>query len=139
MNVVWKERKRLGFLGLPWTFTVYTLTEEKILIDSGFFNKKQEETRLYRVIDLTVKRSFGQRIFGLGTVILSTSDKTTPVLELKNIKKAVDIKEQISDLVEKERVAKRVYAREDMHDHCGPEGGPEGPDGFEPDFDHDNN
>ena len=39
---LFKERKRL-WCGLPWTFTVYTLLEDKMLIDSGFLNKKQDE------------------------------------------------------------------------------------------------
>ena len=28
-NYIWKDRKRT-FLGLPWSFTVYYLTEEKL-------------------------------------------------------------------------------------------------------------
>ena len=68
MNIVWTDKKRWGFLGLPLTFTRYTLTEEKLLVDSGFLNKKQEEVRLYRIMDMTLNRSFGQRIFGLGTI-----------------------------------------------------------------------
>lgn len=118
--IVWRARKRLGFLGLPWTFTVYTLKEDKLLIDSGFFNKKQEETRLYRILDCTVTRSFGQRLFGIGTITCYTSDTTNPTLIIKNVKKAVAVKEAISELVEKERLSKRVSAREYMsdHDHC---------------------
>ncbi|MCR4960843.1 MAG: PH domain-containing protein [Lachnospiraceae bacterium] len=116
-NQVWRARKRLKFFGLPWTFTVYTLNEDKLLIDSGFFNRKQEEIRLYRILDMTLERSFGQRIFGLGSIICNTSDQTTPVLEIKNVKKSKEVKEILSDLVEKERVSKRVSAREYMHEH----------------------
>jgi len=115
-NQVWRARKRLKFLGLPWTFTVYTLNEDKLLIDSGFFNRKQEEIRLYRILDMTLERSFGQRIFGLGSIVCNTSDQTTPVIEIKNIKKSREVKETLSDLVERERVSKRVSAREYMHE-----------------------
>lgn len=119
-ETVWKARKRIGFLGLPWTFTVYTLTTEKLLIDSGFFNRKEDETRLYRILDMTLTRSFGQRLMGLGTITCNTSDTTTPILVIKNIKNSAKVKETLSDLVEKERVSKRVSAREYMadHDHC---------------------
>ena len=44
-NYVWKDRKRIIF-GLPWTFTRYYLTEEKLIIDTGFLNRKEEEIRL---------------------------------------------------------------------------------------------
>lgn len=117
-QTVWKARKRLKFLGLPWTFTTYTLTEEKLLIDSGFLNRKQDETRLYRILDMSLERSFAQRIFGLGTIICNTSDQTSPILKIINIRKSKAVKEVLSELVEKERVSKRVSAREYMHDHC---------------------
>lgn len=112
MEQVWSSRKRLLFFGLPFTFTKYTLTKEKMLIDTGVLNKKQEEVRLYRILDLTLTRSLAQRIFGLGTITCKTSDKALPVLELINVKNSQDIKEQLSDLVETERVNKRVSVRE---------------------------
>ena len=80
-NYVWKDRKRIIF-GLPWTFTRYYLTEEKLIIDTGFFNRKEEEIRLYRILDITLKRPLGQRLWGLGTVHLCTADKTTSELDV---------------------------------------------------------
>lgn len=126
MEIIWSSKKRWLLFGLPFTFTKYTLTKEKMLIDTGFLNMKQEEIRLYRILDLTLNRSFFQRIFGLGTIICKTSDKSVPVLELKNIRKSSDVKEQLSTLIEEERVNKRVSVREfsnpnsfdDEHDHC---------------------
>ena len=112
METVWSSRKRLLFFGLPFTFTKYTLTKEKVLVDTGFLNKKQEEVRLYRILDLTLTRSLEQRIFGLGTISCKTSDKALPVLELINVRNSMDIKEQLSSLVEAERVSKRVSVRE---------------------------
>ena len=84
-NYVWKDRKRTIF-GLPLSFSVYKATEEKLLIESGFFNKQEEEIRLYRVMDLTLKRPFGQRIFGLGTIHCCTADKSTPEIDILKIK-----------------------------------------------------
>ena len=64
MTYVWKDRKRT-FLGLPLSFTVYKLTEEKLMIETGCFSKKEEEIRLYRIMDMTLNRPFGQRLFPL--------------------------------------------------------------------------
>lgn len=116
METVWSSRKRSTFLGLPFSFTKYSLTEEKILLDTGFFNKREEEVRLYRILDLSLSRSFAQRLSGLGTIVCKTSDKTLPVLEIKNIKKSKDVKEMLSDLIEAERVKKKVSSRETMSD-----------------------
>jgi len=112
---IWKDRKRTIF-GLPWSFTVYKLTKEKLLIETGFLSKKQEEIRLYRIMDLTLIRPLGQRIWGLGTIHCCTADKSTPEFDIRKIKKSEDIKNMISDMVEEQREAKRVTAREFMDD-----------------------
>ena len=112
---VWKDRKRIIF-GLPWTFTVYKLTEEKLFVETGFFSKKEEEIRLYRVMDLTLKRPFGQRIWGLGTIHCCTADKSTPEFDILKVKKSKEVKDMISDMVEKQRDEKRITAREFMSD-----------------------
>ena len=111
--MLWKERKRI-WCGLPWTFTVYSFDEERIFVDTGFFNKRQDEIRMYRVLDITMTRSFGQRIFGMGSIQLKTSDKTMGDFEIKNIKKVMDVKMQLSDLIESNREKKRVVSREFM-------------------------
>ncbi len=112
---VWKDRKRTVF-GLPLSFTVYKLTEEKLFVESGFLSKKEEEIRLYRIMDLTLNRPLGQRIFGLGTIHCCTADKSTPEFDIKKIKNSRDVKNMLSDMVEAERQAKRVSSREFMDD-----------------------
>lgn len=115
VQYVWKDRKRTIF-GLPWTFTVYKLTEDKLLIESGFLSKKEEEIRLYRILDLTLNRPLGQRIFGLGTIHCCTGDKSTPEFDISKIKNSAKIKNLISDMVEKQRDEKRITAREFIDD-----------------------
>ena len=111
--MLWKERKRI-WCGLPWTFTVYSFDEERIFVDTGFFNKRQDEIRMYRVLDITVTRKFGQRIFGMGSIQLKTSDKTMGDFEIKNIKNVLEVKRQLSDLIEANREKKRITGREFM-------------------------
>lgn len=113
-KLLWNDRKRIIF-GLPWTFTKYKLTEEKLTIQTGFFNIKQEEIRLYRIMDVTLNRKFGQRIFGLGTIHCCSADKSTPEFDIKNIKNSEKVKDILSDKVEQERQRKRVSGREYMH------------------------
>ena len=114
MNILWSDRKRWTFLGLPWTFTKYTCTAEKFIVESGIFSTKEEEIRLYRILDLTLERSFWQRIFGLGTICCDTVDKSSPRLVIKNINNPRNVKELVSEAVEKERMKKRVSSRELM-------------------------
>ena len=110
---MWRQRKRI-WCGLPWTFTVYSFDEERLFIDTGFFTKRQEEIRLYRVLDISVTRTFSQRIFGMGTIHLKTSDKTVGDFDMINIKKVMEVKEQLSGYIEASRDKKRVSSREFM-------------------------
>ncbi len=112
-DVVWKDRKRIIF-GLPWTFTRYILTQEKLTIDTGFISRKEDEIRLYRVLDISLDRPLSQRIWGLGTIRFNTADKTAPEVAIKRIKRAKEVKDMLSDMVEKERDEKRIAAREFM-------------------------
>ncbi|HJB68631.1 MAG TPA: PH domain-containing protein [Candidatus Fournierella excrementigallinarum] len=114
-GVVWQDRKRIIF-GLPWTFTKYVLTKEKLLVQTGILNTKEEEVRLYRIMDVTLRRSLAQRMFGLGTIHCCSADKSTPEFDIKWIPDSSAVKEKLSGLVEAERMAKRVSSREFMTD-----------------------
>lgn len=110
-NYIWRDRKRPIF-GLPLSFTVYTLLEDKLLIDTGILSTNQEEIKLYRIMDLTLKRSLLQRIFGVGSIHICSADKTTPEFEIRDIKKTFEIKEKLSAIVEEQRDKKRVTGKE---------------------------
>lgn len=113
-SIMWYARKRTLLFALPLSFTKYTLLDDKLLLNSGFFNTVEDEIRLYRILDLTLTRTIWQRILGLGTIVCKTSDKSVPLLQIQNIKDSSNIKEMLSNQVEKERIAKRVTSREYM-------------------------
>ena len=111
-NILWHDRKR--HLGLPISFTKYSMSEDRLFVETGLFNLEQNEVRLYRILDLQLKRSFGQRIFGVGSIIVSSSDKSLGTFEIRNIKHSANVKEMLSVQVEQQREAKRVVGREYM-------------------------
>ncbi len=118
---LWMGRKRIMFFGLPWTFTIYDLTEERLFINTGFFSAREDEVRLYRITDLTLTRSLWQRIIGTGTIHVDSADKTMKNFDIVNIKESQRIKELLSDKVEEARRRNRVYARESMDVPGGPD------------------
>ena len=124
INYLWKDRKRI--LGLPITFTRYRLSEDRIFRETGLLNLREEEVLLYRVRDLELKRSLFQRIFGVGTVCVHSSDKTTPHLDLLNIKNPREVKELLHRQVEEKKLSRRMRTTELL-------GGEEGQEGAEPD------
>lgn len=114
-EIIWKDRKRI-FFGLPWTFTKYSLSEDRLFISTGFFSVKEDEVRLYRIMDVSLERKLWQRMCGLGTIKCCSADKTMGDFEIKNIKKFREVKEMLSNMVEDERTKKKVSSREFM-DH----------------------
>ena len=84
--MTYKEKKRSMFLGLPWTFTTYTVTDEFISIDSGLLNKVENDCYMYKVIDVRGNHSDGTDL-GIGTIHCFTGDVTDPDLKLQHIKK----------------------------------------------------
>ena len=106
IECLWKDRKR--HLGLPLSFTRYQLSEDRLFLSVGFLNIKDDEVLLYRVRDIDTQRSLWQRIFGVGTVTVMSSDKTMPTLVLKNIKDPLMVKELIHNQVEEMKIQRRV-------------------------------
>ncbi len=111
---LWTGKKRTVF-GLPWTFTHYTLTETCLFIRSGVFTVREEEIRLYRILDVTLRQSFRERLFGLGTLHLCTSDQSSPEVDIKRIKHPKEVRTILSDRAEIERSSKLEGMRELMN------------------------
>ena len=114
IEYTWKDRKRI--LGMPLTFTRYRMSEDRLFLSTGFFTTKDDEVLLYRVRDISLTITLWQRIFGVGTVTIISSDKTLPTLVLKNIKQPRMIKEKIHQQVEEMKIRRRMRIGEIMTD-----------------------
>ncbi len=112
---IWKDRKR--FLGMPLSFTRYALSEDRLFLSVGFLSIKDEEVLLYRVRDITTSRTLWQRLFGVGTVTVSSSDKNQPTVILKNIKHPLEVKELLHTNVEEMKLRRRMRVGEVISDH----------------------
>ena len=108
----WKDRKR--YLGMPLSFTRYALSDDRLFLSIGFFSVKDDDILLYRIRDISVKRTLWQRLFGVGTLTIQSSDKTHPTLELKNVKDPVFVKELLHKQVEEMKIKRRVRLGEIM-------------------------
>jgi uncharacterized membrane protein YdbT with pleckstrin-like domain len=86
----------------------YELSTERLKIRHGVLNKKMDELELYRVRDYKFDQPFFLRMFGLGNIVLTTADKSNPVVTLRAISEGEQLREQIRNAVETCRVAKRV-------------------------------
>lgn len=106
MDFLWQDRKRI--LGMPITFTKYSISEDRLFLEKGFLTISIDEILLYRIRDISLKMTLGQRIFGVGSIIVNSTDKTMPNLEIKNVKNPIMVKELIHKKVEEMKLARKM-------------------------------
>ena len=114
LNFLWKDRKRI--CGLPIPFTRYSLSEDRLFLETGLLSLHQDGILLYRVRDISLRMTLGQRIFGVGSVLVLSSDKSMPELVLKNIKQPREVKEMIHRQVEEAKAQRRMRVGELLGD-----------------------
>lgn len=112
IEYLWKDRKR--HFGLPISFTRYRLSDDRLFCETGFLNIKQDEVLLYRVRDLELNLKLTQRMFGVGSVCVHSSDQSIPHLDLKNVKNPREVKELIHRSVEAAKDKRRMRTMEIM-------------------------
>ena len=125
-TVIWKDRKH--FMWFPFSFTKYSVQNDRLYTQTGLFSTSFDEVLLYRITDIRLSRSFGQKIFGTGTIELGTKVDHDRHIFLVNIKKPLEVKNLLSDIVEEARDKKNVVGKE-FYSGRGGHGGPDGPDG----------
>lgn len=123
IEYIWKDRKR--FWGMPLSFTRYALSEDRLFLSEGFLNIKDDEILLYRVRDIDSSRNLWQRICGVGTITVMSSDKSMPILVLKNVKDPIAVKELIHKQVEEMKIRRRVRVGEIMTNDLDGDGEPD--------------
>ena len=91
-------------------FIKYELDSQRLKIKKGILSQNIEETELYRVKDYSILKPFFLRLFGLGHLVLTTSDKNNKYVRLVAIKDTEKVKDIIRNHVEKAR--KRTGTKE---------------------------
>ncbi len=112
IQYIWKDRRRR--MGLPLSFTRYALSDDRLFLSKGLLSVSDDELLLYRVRDITTKRTLWQRLCGVGTITVLSSDKSTSTLVLKNVKKPMMVKELLHHQVEEAKIRRRVRVGEIM-------------------------
>jgi membrane protein YdbS with pleckstrin-like domain len=75
--------------------TLYTITNQRIMIELGMLSKKLFEIDLRSIDDTQFSQSFVERLLGIGDVTLVSSDKALPVTVLSGIEDPRRVREII--------------------------------------------
>lgn len=105
---VFTERKRWLFLGLPFTFTLYSIDEDSLNVKTGLLNTRENDCYLYKIQDIQLETSIFERMFGLSTVICYTGDVSDKVIKLVHVKNGKEIKEYLMKKSDEERIKRRT-------------------------------
>ncbi len=100
---------KLGYHMLKIRCTCYEINPEEIHHCTGILRRKHGYIELYRIKDFQVDRPLIYRFFGLGNLIVYTSDKTTPIFRLEAIRKPEEVYTVLRGLVELNRKEKHVF------------------------------
>lgn len=110
-DILWTDKKR-PFFGLPLSFTRYTLTKDKLIITVQFLCLHEEEIRLYRIMDVTLKQSLLQRLFGVGTIHCCSVDVSSPEFDISSVRMPRKVRDMLSEAVDTQRKERNVTSSE---------------------------
>ena len=93
---------------LELKYTRYRLTDQRLQITQGVFSRTTKNLELYRVKDLRLDRSFLQRMVGIGSIAMVTSDFILKNFRLEGVPNSEHIFEEMRRAVESLRIARGV-------------------------------
>ncbi len=92
----------------------FKLTDQRLVIHSGVLNKKNEQIELFRVRDIDCEQPLSLRLFKLGRLTITSTDRTDPVAVINAIRGGEVIVEQFRRTITKLRQKSRVGVIETM-------------------------
>ncbi|WP_172251477.1 PH domain-containing protein [Saccharibacillus deserti] len=92
----------------------YKLTSQRLLITTGLIGKKTEELELVRIKDVALEKTAMDRMMGVGTILIYSSDPTTPEIRLEDVKDAEKVKDLLRGAIRAEKEHHGTRYREDL-------------------------
>ena len=75
--------------------THYRVTNQRIIIESGPFSRSLDEIDMRSVDDIEFRQSFLERIFGIGQIVVVSTDKVAPRRTLRGVHDPRNLRELI--------------------------------------------
>ncbi len=87
----------------------YTLSNQRFIHASGLLWRTVDRIELIDIDDVTYRQGPVERAFGVGTILVVSSDRSTPELELPGIADVREVADLIDDARRKERRSRSLH------------------------------
>jgi len=81
----------------------YRLTDQRLIHETGILRRVTDRIETIDMDDITYSQTFVDRLTGVGTVIISSTDRTHPELRLIGIENVKDVADRMDDVRRAER------------------------------------
>ena len=110
-KLLWKDKKRI--FGMPISFTTYGIYEKenewtKLFVQTGWLDTKVEELHIYRIDDISLNQTLGDKMYGVGSIKIYCQDASNNEVTLKCIKEPYKVRALLNDLIERERTKRKT-------------------------------
>jgi uncharacterized membrane protein YdbT with pleckstrin-like domain len=88
--------------------TLYTLTTQRIQIESGLFSTVKASVELFRIDDFDIHRPFGMRVLGYSVLHLRSSDPDFSEVMIQSIPDLEALADQLREFSLRERTRRKI-------------------------------
>ena len=117
-SLLWALVPFAAFLYAGWRVfyqtrsVTYRLSSHRLFIQVGLIGRSQEEIELFRITDVSMEQTAMERLMGIGTIVVKSTDETLPVAKLENISDPVKHKDILRDAYRSARTREGMRAGE---------------------------
>ena len=103
----------LGYSWLVRLGTEYRLYQVSLEIESGLVARSIDNLQLFRVRDLRLRQSMLGRLFGVGDVVVTSTDQSTPHLTIRGVEAPRALYDTLRELVARSQATRRTMIVEE--------------------------
>jgi uncharacterized membrane protein YdbT with pleckstrin-like domain len=103
----------IGYSWLVRLGTEYRLYRVSLEVESGLVARSIDNLQLFRVRDLRLRQSMLGRLFGVGDVVVTSTDQSTPHLTIRGVEDPRALYDTLRELVARSQATRRTMIVEE--------------------------
>jgi len=103
----------IGYSWLVRLGTEYCLYQNSLEVQSGLLSRSVDNLQLFRVRDLRLRQSLLGRLFGVGDLMVTSTDQSTPYLTIRGVEEPRALYDTLRELVARSQATRRTMIVEE--------------------------